>query len=329
MSAATWEIDAFTSAEIFRALGSPTRLSILRLLSERELNINELGRCLDVNLPTVSKHVQALEQAGLVASEYMAGTQGTQKRCRLQHRRLLVSFEQEPMPENQCEEISMPLGLYSLVNPEGPTCGLASADGTINLADDPQSFLYPDRHTAQILWMSDGFIEYVFPNKLPTSVEIWKAELQMEICSECPDFNNDYPSDITVWFNGVEVGTWTSPGDFGGKRGRLNPPWWNDHGTQFGALKTFSVSREGSFVDGVMASEVTIRDTMIVPHQPITARIGIKPDAAHPGGFNLFGKAFGNYKQDLLLRLHYLPKVDPAKSDRLAPMTMPSQRQRS
>jgi predicted transcriptional regulator len=329
MAATNWEIDAFTSEEIFKALSSQTRLNILRLLSERELNINELGKYLDVNLPTVSKHVQALEQAGLILCEYMAGTQGTQKRCRLKYRRLLVSLEDAPAPQNQCEEIAMPIGLYSLVNPGGPTCGIASASGLINLADEPQAFLFPERFSAQILWMSDGFVEYVFPNSLPTSVTIWKAELQLEICSECPDYNNDYPSDITVWMNGVEIGTWTSPGDFGGRRGRLNPPWWNDHGTQFGALKNFSVSTDGSFVDGVMASDVTIKAAMIVPHQPITVRIGVKPDAAHPGGFNLFGKSFGNYQQDLLLRLYYLPKQEDRNSERQSIAVLPGQKPRS
>src|SRR5580692_11105050 len=108
MSATNWEIDAFASVEVFKALSSDTRLSILRLLSERELNINELGRSLNVNLPTISKHVQALEQAGLILSEYMAGTQGTQKRCRLRHRRLLVTFDESIVLQDQCEEISMP-----------------------------------------------------------------------------------------------------------------------------------------------------------------------------------------------------------------------------
>ncbi len=68
MDIASWEIGAYDHEEMFKALASPTRLAILKLLSERELNINELGRSLDVNLPTVSKHVQALELAGLIAS---------------------------------------------------------------------------------------------------------------------------------------------------------------------------------------------------------------------------------------------------------------------
>ena len=32
-------------------------------------------------------------------------------------------------------------------------------------------------------------------------------------------------------------------------------------------------------------------------------RIGVKPEARHPGGINIFGRGFGNYDQDIVLRL--------------------------
>ena len=48
----------------------------------------------------------------------------------------------------------------------------------------------------------------------------------MEICSECLDFNTGYPSDITVWINGIEIGTWTSLGERGDRYGRLNPSYY-------------------------------------------------------------------------------------------------------
>lgn len=299
------ERSLFACGEIFKALASDTRLRILRLLTERDLNVNEIARALGLNYPTVSKHIQALEQARLVDCEYMAGSQGAQKRCRLRWDKLIFSLENESLSE-QVEEVSMAIGMYALANPS-PTCGLASRDGYIGLMDDPQSFLLPERANAELLWMGAGFVEYMFPNFLPTSVEITRVEVVMEICSEAPDYNNDYPSDITLWINGVEVGTWTCPGDFGGKRGRLNPHWWNDHGTQFGVLKVWSVSRDGSYIDGIYLSDVTVKDIMVLPQQPVTVRIGNKPDAKHIGGFNLFGKGFGNYEQDLLLRLHYAP----------------------
>lgn len=300
------ERSVFASEAIFRALASGVRLRILKLLTERDFNVHEIARALQLNYPTVSKHIQVLEQAGLLSCEYLPGTQGAQKRCRLRWDKLIFSLETDSLAE-QVEEMEMAIGMYTLANP-APTCGLASREGYIGLMDDPQSFLLPERANAQLLWMGSGFVEYVFPNFLPTSVEITAVEVAVEICSEAPDYNNDYPSDITLWINGVEVGTWTCPGDFGGKRGRLNPPWWNDHGTQFGVLKVWSVTTEGSYIDGMRLSDVTVREVMVMPQQPVTIRIGNKPDAQHIGGFNLFGKGFGNYEQDLILRLHYIPK---------------------
>ena len=201
----------------------------------------------------------------------------------------------------------MPIGLYTLVNPGG-TCGLANTTKFIGFLDKPQSFYDPERATASILWMGSGFVEYTFPNDLPTSMDIERVEFVMEVCSEAPDHNPDWPSDLTLWINGVEVGTWTSPGDFGGKRGLLNPQWWVEHMTQFGLLKIWSVDKEGSYVDGSRISDVTLSRLMVVPQQPLTIRLGVKPDAEHQGGFNLFGRGFGNYAQDLVLRLHYVPK---------------------
>jgi len=48
----------------------------------------------------------------------------------------------------------------------------------------------------------------------------------MEISSEAPSYNNNYPSDIVFSLKKIELGTWTSPGDFGDKRGNFNPQWW-------------------------------------------------------------------------------------------------------
>lgn len=54
-----------------------------------------------------------------------------------------------------------------------------------------------------------------------------KKATAIEICSEAPNHKDDWPSDITVWINNHEVGTWTSPSDFGGERGVLTPAWWH------------------------------------------------------------------------------------------------------
>jgi predicted transcriptional regulator len=293
------------SAEVFKALGSETRLEILTLLAGGYRNINEIGLELSLSQPTVTKHIQILEQAGLVTSEYMPGTQGMQKRCRLRFEQLIVSFEGAGVVEERVEEIFMPVGLYSRVEAV-PQCGLANRDKIIGFLDIPQSFLDPERASAEILWMSGGFVEYVFPNTLPSSVDILRLEVIMEACSEAPNYDHSWPSDISLWVNDVELGVWTCPGDFGAKRGALNPSWWIDHMTQYGALKIWSVDSEGSSLDGTPLSGVTLSEAGVQPNTPIKVRIGVKPEAANRGGFNLFGKGFGNYSQDLMLRLHYV-----------------------
>jgi predicted transcriptional regulator len=184
----------------------------------------------------------------------------------------------------------------------------------IGFYDDPQSFLLPERTGAHILWMAAGFVEYVIPNRLPTSVEIDRLELSMELCSEAPEFNDDYPSSITVWLNDVEIGTWCSPGDLGDRRGRMYPPWWPARIAQYGILTNWTVSHGGSYMNGERVSDMTLEDAQIAGRKPIAVRIGVKADAPHPGGFNLLGRGIGDHDQGILLRLFYARTSDPLRN---------------
>lgn len=304
------ELSVGASVAIFRALASDARARILEHLAERDMNINELSLALRIAQPSVSKHVQILEEAGLVTSDYLAAPQGTQKRCRRVHDRLIVEMGGGPAHKESLAEIEVPIGMYTGF--EGiPTCGLATRERFVGHLDNPASFFLPERADAQILWSSGGYVEYAFTNSLPLEAQITAVDLAVELGSEAPGFNNDYPSDITLWLNGIEVGTWTSPGDLGGTRGRLNPPWWHDNQNQHGALKVWRVDTAGTSVDGLRVSEVNLQSLGIRPWETTRVRIGIKPGARHQGGFTLFGRGFGNYEQDLMLRLHYEPSVNP------------------
>jgi len=304
MASRILEVDATQGVNIMKALGSESRIQILRLLSESPMNIQELGRALGLSQPAVTRHVQDLVDAGLINTEYKAGVQGMQKECSLRYTRVIVTFGTAEKVDDQIEEVQMPLGLYTLVNATPPS-GLLDIKRPIGKLDDPQAFFHPDRFSAQLLYMSGGFVEYIFPCTLPPTVEITRLDLSMEVCSEAPHHNLEYPSDITVWINNVEIGTWTSPADFGGKRGRLTPSWWDDSHSQYGVLKIWTVDDEGAYVDGTPVSNVNLKQLLVAPQQPITIRVGVKPDAEHQGGINLFGRGFGNYEQDLILRLHY------------------------
>jgi ArsR family transcriptional regulator len=54
------------ASEIFRSLGDPTRLRIVRLLRAMELTVGELAQVLGQSQPRVSRHVKILIDAGLV-----------------------------------------------------------------------------------------------------------------------------------------------------------------------------------------------------------------------------------------------------------------------
>lgn len=297
---------------MFRALASESRARILELLSERDMNINELSAALGLAQPSTTKHVQILEEAGLVVSDYLASPQGTQKRCRRAHDRIIVDISGPHGSDHSVAEIEMPVGMYSIVEAI-PTCGLATRDKIIGLIDSPLSFHLPERAQAELLWSSGGFIEYTFANTIPLESRVNAVDIVMEVSSEAPGYDNHYPSDLTVWINGVEIGTWTCPGDFGGIRGRLNPSWWPDNMNQSGLLKVWRVDEGGASVDGVTISNVKIDRLNIRPWHATTMRLGVKDDATHQGGFTLFGKGFGNYEMGLVMRFdHDKPTPTPA-----------------
>jgi DNA-binding transcriptional ArsR family regulator len=53
-------------SEVFAALASPVRRSLLARLAEGVATVNELAAPFDLQVPAVSKHLKVLERAGLV-----------------------------------------------------------------------------------------------------------------------------------------------------------------------------------------------------------------------------------------------------------------------
>jgi predicted transcriptional regulator len=291
-------------AAIFRALASQPRLRILRLLSDRLLNVTEIASALGVPVSTANSHVSLLEEAGLLLTEYRPAARGSQKVCTRAFDHLVLRLPTDAQLEGKQVETHMPVGAYVDCQ-VSPSCGLASEEGIIGLFDDPASFYEPSRLSAQLLWFHRGFVEYRFPKRLPSTASLESLHLALELCSEAPLHHDDWPSDITVWINGVEIGTWTSPADFGGQRGRLTPGWWETHSSQYGLLKLWQVTQNGSQVDGLRVSDVRLADLDLARGEFMSVRIGVKEDARHVGGVNIFGRSFGNYPQDIVLRLKY------------------------
>jgi predicted transcriptional regulator len=301
----TRSVEGESSLPVARALACETRLLILSLLTDKVLNVSDIAKALALPHSTVNHNVNVLQSAGLVYVEYEPGTRGSQKLCSKRYDEILFKLPGTAVErESDAVETSMPVGSYRALS-VAPTCGLASETKIIGMLDDPRSFYEPDHIFAQILWFARGWIEYAFPNNVPHGARATELQLAIEICSEAPQYDLDWPSDITVWINGVEIATWTCSSDFGGERGRLTPDWWPDDDTMYGVLKRWRVSETGGYVDGERRSSVRIGDLRLAESNHITLRIGVKPDARHQGGVNLFGRRFGNYAQDLVMRLRF------------------------
>ena len=61
-------------------------------------------------------------------------------------------------------------------------------------------------------------------------------------------------------------------------------------------------------MDGGRISDVTINDVNIRTGRAIAFRIYVPENARHMGGVTLFGQGFGNYPQDIRVRMHYAGK---------------------
>ncbi len=292
---------------VTHALSTRSRVDILQLLRTRKMNVIEIAEALKLPVSTVANNIKVLEAAKLINTELLPASRGAMKVCSRNYDDIHIAFNQDkalPRGVLNVYEMEMPIGSYSDCEVY-PTCGMANSDGMIIREDEPASFYHPKHVGAQIIWFRKGYVEYLIPLELPPRARVDSLELSLELCSEAPNYDNNWPSDITFWINGVEIGTWTSPGDFGDRRGKLNPSWWLDWTTQYGLLKTWRVDGDRTTLDMDKASEVKIQDLKLIYRPNVRLRIGVKEDAVHQGGVNLFGRQFGDFEQEIVMKVHY------------------------
>ena len=294
--------------EIFKALGSELRINIIKLLQENhEMNMNELATSLGITNGALTSHIKKLEESGIIQVMTERGSHGNQKVCKVVVDKIVVDVESEENEEDQnIYNTEVKVGHYSDYDVY-PTCGLATSQAIVGEVDDPRYFSHPDRINAGILWFTKGYIEYMIPNLLPSATKIDQITVSLEISSEAPGINNDWPSDISILLNDIKIGTWTSPGDYGDVQGIFTPDWWFPNWNQYGLLKMIVINKKGTFVDGLKISDVTINEFNLDYKSTVRFKFEIEEDAKNVGGITIFGSEFGNYNQDIKVRIAYSP----------------------
>ncbi len=292
--------------DLFKALGSEIRLEIIKiLLEENGMNMNELASKLNITNGALTSHIRKLEECGVITVSNETSGHGNQKICSVHLDKILIDVQDEAKDED-IYTAGIKVGQFADYDVY-PTCGLASSSQLIGQVDDTRYFSHPDRYNADILWFTKGYVEYVVPNFIPFNQKIDEICISAELSSEAPGVNNVWPSDIYFYLNNTFLGTWTSPGDFGDVKGIFTPDWWFPNWNQYGLLKMLVINHRGTFIDGLQISDVTIDQFNLTSKSNIKFKLAVPEDAEHVGGLTIFGKNFGNYNQDIDVKISYSP----------------------
>ena len=293
--------------DVFKALGSEIRVEIVKtLLKNHSMNMNELASHLKITNGALTSHIKKLEDCGIVSVSMENGGHGNQKMCSVHLDSILIDLNGEKPDDKNVYRTQIRVGHYTDYDVY-PTCGLASSTSIVGEVDDARYFAHPDRYNADILWFTNGYVEYAIPNFIPASQKIDQITISAELGSEAPGCNDVWPSDIHFYLNGKFIGMWTSPGDFGDVKGLFTPDWWYPNWNQYGLLKLLVIDHNGSFIDGLKISDTCIDDFNLDYHSTMKFRMAVPRDAEHVGGLTIFGKTCGNYSQDIDVRINYSP----------------------
>lgn len=295
--------------DTFKALGSEIRIQILNILLENDqMSMNQLASELNISNGALTGHIKKLEECGLISTSNEAPGHGNQKVCSIMQDRIIIEIE-KPIDDTNVFHTQIKVGQFTM-HDIYPTCGMATSDSVIGELDDIRYFDHPDRFRADIMWFSKGYVEYTIPNLIPANQKITQLSISMEISSEAPGVDNNWPSDISFYLNDTLLGVWTSPGDYGDVRGMFTPDWWPPNWNQYGILKLLVINKKGTFIDGLKISDVSTNTLQLDSSSSIRFRMAVENDSAHIGGLTLFGKTFGNYDQDIHISINFSP-VNP------------------
>lgn len=291
------------SINVFKALSNSTRIDIINLLAEGTKNITEISTELDISKAMVTRHIKQLEEVGVIHSEVIPAKSGTQKVCSLKIEKIEVNFPQKLYPDYKVREIEIPVGHYTDYYVKS-TCGLASKTEFIGEVDNPKYFMDRNRMDAELLWFTQGFVEYKIPNIMEKEDTIEMIEISLEIASEFPVSNDNWPSDISFHLNDSLLGTWTSPGNYSDTEGINNPSWWPRKNSQYGLLKNIRVFNNETLMDSEKLSSTKLDDIKL-NNSLFSLKISVDQNAENVGGLTLFGKEFGNHAQNIHFKIYY------------------------
>jgi len=291
-------------AKVCYALSNETRLQILNQLQKENKTIPQLAQENNLAITSVVYHTEILANAGLIDISLTPAQKGDVRTCYKVLRNFNLKIEQPQQIKERKKQIELTCGVGTFIDCSTDfDCSFATTERVyINRWD---SVYRNERYLAELIWANKGFLKYAFANDFAKNNACEEIELSLEICSEAINYDNHFKSDVTFWINDKELCTYTCLGDFGDRHGKLNPDWWHlqESPTQYGQLVTIKINENGVFLNGDLVNKkVNIKNLKLEQGNKLTFTLGNKDGIVNQGGFNLFGKSFGDYPQDILLK---------------------------
>lgn len=299
----TSEAEAQRVVTIAKALSHPLRVKILNQILREPRSIVDLAKLNKINNSTVIFHLKLLEEAELITSKARPNIKGKTLifYINFSHIHLTMQTPISLNKENVVEQ-SMRVGYYISATP-AEYIRIATDDKFVVMEiDDAYN---PDRFDANLLCMDNGEVTYAFSNAVSKRAKVDRLEFSLEISSESPYYCNDWKSEIIFNVCGIDVATFLSLGDYGGIRGLLNPEWWDDKYSQYGVLVTVAIDKSGIYLNNEkVRDDINIATLELENHDRILFSFRTKMDSQYAGGFNVYGKTFGNEPQDIVMRAY-------------------------
>lgn len=292
------------SLRVYQALDSEVRLEILEIISSKTITATELAQRMNISKAAISKNLHILEKANIISFKKDADNRKSYPTMNIDQ--INIHFPQKIFPEYYKKTYDIPIGNYFAINQVMPSCGLSSENAIIGSMDDVNAFFSVERFRSQILWFTQGTIEYIIPNELPADGKIEMIEFELEMASEFPLSNNNWHSKIGFWINDTFVGETELPGNYSDVQGNYTPDWWPEKFSQYGLLKHLRIGELDTSVDSKSISDVKISDLHLSDSKRLALKMSVLPiEKDTYGGLTLFGEHFGNHRQNIKANVYY------------------------
>ena len=301
--------DTNSIALLGRALSSPIRIEILRLLNNgKAMLLSEIAEKLNLQISSTAFHLQVLQEANLLNVEISTKRKGSLKWYSYgAHKQCTVFMRNPKSTKTQPLPTTYHIPIGSFIDAKfSDECGISSETDII-MENNPNDIFNPNKTNAQIIWnKNSGYLTYALPSDFAFKGSLSEITISLELCSETNGYNLDFPSDITFSLNDIELCTFLSVGDFGDHYGKFTPPWWFSESTKYGVLTTISIKENGVYLNEKLVNKkVTLNTLDFTKSLKTTFKLQVKEDAEHVGGFNIFGEKFGEHNQAIVFTAIY------------------------